>query len=246
MTEFFQECIHNVNLPATVLLVVMLMYWMLVIVGLVGLDAMDLDLDLDADVGLDADIGMDADVGDVGGGISTAPGTQVGGGSSTTGNEGALRALFDFFYLGEVPIVIIGTFFVFFFWIFTVVTNHLMNPEMSIFIAAAWLFPNILVSLVLTRYCMIPFAILFRKDGPEDRTRPEMVGVIGNVTTSEVTETFGQMEVKMPGEPEITLNVRTRTGKTLSRRDAARIISFDPDEGTFLVENTQWEKPSDV
>ena len=72
-----------------------------------------------------------------------------------------------------------------------------------------------------------------------------MYGVIGQITTSEVTDTFGQMEINSENEPEMRVNVRTNPGETLSRGDAAKIISFNNSNGTFLVELTKWEKSVD-
>ncbi len=246
MIEFFEECISPVNLPATTLMLMILLYWLMVMVGVFGMDSFDFDMDVNPDVGLDADFGLDADPGvDVHAGIDGAPATSLAGGSSTTGNDGFLRTVFEFFYLGEVPIVIIGTFFVLFFWIATFVTNHWYNPDQKLWISLAWLVPNILISLVLTRFTMIPFAIIFKKPPPENKTREEMYGLIGRVTTSEVTETFGQMELKQDDEPEMIINVRTRSGEKLAKGDAAKIISYNNSNGTFLVELTKWEKMVD-
>lgn len=249
MIEFFQECVNYVNLPATTLMIMILLYWLMVMVGVFGMDAFDFDLDVDADVGLDADLGLDADFGidgdmgvDIHSGVDAAPATSLAGGSSTTGNDGFLRTVFEFFYLGEVPIVIIGTFFVLYFWIATFVTNHLYNLDQRLWISLAWLIPNILISLILTRFSMIPFAIIFKKPPPENTTRKEMYGLIGQVTTSEVTEKFGQMEIKQDDEPEMIVNIRTQAGQTLAKGDAAKIISFNNSDGTFLVELTKWEK----
>ncbi len=243
MIEFFQECIAYVNLPATGMMIMVLLYWMMVMVGVFGLDTLDLDFDADADLGLDPGLGIDADVGiNVDGGVDGAPATTFGGGSSASGNDGFLRSLFDFFYLGEVPIVIIGTFFVLFWWIATYLTNHFWNVDQSLWIAAAWFLPNAVVSLVLTRFSMIPFSIIFREEPAENKTREELCGQIGKVTTSEVTETFGQMELKINDEPEMILNVRAQPGEKLGKGDAAKIISFNHSNGTFLVELTKWEK----
>ena len=254
MTELFRELFSDVNLPATVAMIGVLLYWLMVIVGVFGMDLLDFDLDSDVDVGLDADVdvGLDADVGidgdlgvDVHGGVDGAPATTIGGGSSTTGNEGFLKTVFEYFYLGEVPIVIVGTFIVFFLWILTYLTNHYFNADKSIWVAAGWLVPNLILSLVMTRYSMIPFAIIFRKPPPENKTREEMYGRIGKVTTSEVTDKFGQIELKLVNEPEMILSVRTKPGVKLGKGDAAKIISYDHDNGTFLVELTKWEKKID-
>ena len=259
MIEFFYECVNYVNLPATTLMIMVLLYWLMVMIGVFGMDSFDFDLDvnpdvgLDVDLGLDADIGLDADVGvdadfgvDAHGGVDAAPATTFAGGSSTTGNDGFLRTVFEFFYLGEVPIVIIGTFFVLFFWIATFVTNHFFNLDpQRLLVSLLWLTPNIVISLAMTRITMIPFAIVFKKPPPENIRREEMYGIIGQVTTSEVTEKFGQMEIKRNNEPEMTINVRTLRGEKLGKGDAAKIISYDNSNGTFLVELTKWEKKVD-
>ncbi|MFT7631655.1 MAG: hypothetical protein ACI87E_002694 [Mariniblastus sp.] len=244
MTDFFNELINPVNLPVTALLVLVLLYWLMVIVGVLGLDSFDFDFDA-PDAGIDADFGLDAGVnGDFGidaqGGIDTSPATSFGGGSSTSGNDGLLRTAFDFFYLGEVPIVIIGTFFVLFLWIATYLTNHYWNTDQSVLVMLMWSVPNTFVSLLVTRYTMIPFAKMFRLS-LENTTRDEMVGLIGRVTTSEVTEKFGQLELRINNEPEMKINVRTRPGKQLAKGDAAKIISFNNTDGTFLVALTKWE-----
>ena len=112
-------------------------------------------------------------------------------------------------------------------------------------VSLGWLIPNILISLILTRFTMIPFAMVFKKPPPENTTREEMFGIIGRITTSEVTEKFGQMEIRQNNEPEMTINVRTKPGDKLGKGDAAKIISYDNSNGTFLVELTKWEKNVD-
>ena len=236
MIDLFQELFNDVNLPATVLMIGVLLYWLMVIVGVFGLDSLDFDFDTD----IDADLGVDVDTGVDGTGATT-----FGGGSSATGNDGFLKAVFDFFYLGDIPIVIVGTFLALFFWIMTYLTNHHWNENSSLWVAAAWFIPNVIVSLILTRYSMIPFAIMFKKPPPENKTREEMYGLIGIVMTSEVTDKFGQMELKLDDEPELILSVRTKPGVKLGKGDAAKIISYDYDNGTFLVELTKWENEID-
>ena len=253
MIEFFYECVNYVNLPATTLMIMILLYWLMVMFGVFGTDSFDFDMDVSPDVGLDVDLGLDAEFGfdaDIGvdahAGIDGAPATSFASGSSTTGNDGFLRTVFEFFYLGEVPIVIIGTFFVLFFWIATFVSNHFYNLDpQRLVVSLMWLIPNIVISLALTRVTMIPFAIIFKKPPPENTTREEMYGMVGRITTSEVTDKFGQMEIKQNNEPEMTINVRTRHGEKLARDDAAKIISYDNSNGTFLVELTKWEKKVD-
>ena len=240
MIQFFHESVNYVNLPVTTLMIMTLLYWVMVMVGVFGFDSFDFDFDASPDVDIDAGFGIDESTG-----LDAAPATSLGGGSSATGNDGFLRAVFEFFYLGEVPIVIIGTFFMLFFWISTFVSNHFFNMDQSFLRSMLWLSPNLLISLVCTRISMIPFAMLFRKPPPENIRREEMYGLVGLITTSEVTESFGQMEIKLENEPEMRINVRTNPGESLTQGDAAKIISFNNSNGTFLVELTKWEKSLD-
>ena len=82
MGELLKECCLAVNLPVTVMLVTVLGYWLMVIVGVLGLDALELDLDVDGDLDADLDGG------------------------------GWLGSALEFLYLGDVPVVIVGSFFV--------------------------------------------------------------------------------------------------------------------------------------
>lgn len=240
MIDFFNESVNYVNLPVTTLMIMTLIYWGMVMIGVFGFDSFDLNFDAGSEIDIDAGFGIDANTG-----LEAAPATSLGGGSSTTGNDGFFRAAFEFFYMGEVPIVIIGTFFMLFFWIATFVSNHFFNMDQSFLRSMLWLLPNLLISLACTRVSMFPFAILFRKPPPENIRREEMHGLIGQITTSEVNDTFGQMEINLENEPEMRINVRTNPGETLSQGDAAKIISFNNSNGTFLVELTKWEKSVD-
>lgn len=240
MIEFLNEIVNYVNLPVTMLLLLILLYWLMIMVGVFGFDSFDFDFGGDADIDLSID--ADGDFGlDTSAGSPEAASTSFGG-STTSGSEGAFRAVFEYFYLGEVPIVIIASFFVFYWWILTVITNHFFNADQTLLTSVLFLTPNVFVSLMAMRYTMVPFAIIFRKPPPENKTREALLGKIGTVTTSEITDSFGQIEVQRIGDVEIILNVRTSPGKRLGKGDAAKIISYDHSDGTFLVELAKWEK----
>lgn len=244
MIEFLNEIVNYVNLPVTMLLIMMLLYWLMIMVGVFGFDSFDFDFDADADIALDGDIGIDAD-GDFG--VDTSAGSPEAAstsfsGSTTSGNEGAFRAVFEYFYLGEVPIVIIASFFVFYWWILTIITNHFWNADQQLLTSLLFLVPNVFISMMAMRYTMIPFAVIFRKPEPENKTRETLLGMIGVVKTSEITDSFGQIEVQRKDDVEIILNVRTSPGKKLGKGDAAKIVSYDHSDGTFLVELAKWEK----
>jgi hypothetical protein len=230
----------DANLLPTCLMILVTIYWLLMIVGIVGVDLFDVDVD--ADLGLDADFDVDLDVD---GGATTAGGAQVSG-STTTGDQTPLRAIFEFLYISDIPVVIVASAFVFWFWLCIVFLNYFFNPELTIGWSVLMAFPSSLVAVFATRLTMMPVAMVFKKHPPEDNTRKHMVGRIGRVTSTEVTEKFGQLEVARPGETELVLNVTCKPSDRLKKGDAAKIISYNTDDGTFLVELTKWESSDNV
>ena len=215
MIDFLNECILPVNLPVTVLLGLVLAYWMMVIVGVLGMDAVDLDLDGDFDI----DGGIDTDF----------------DGGSLVGD------FFRFMHMGDVPVMIVVSFFVVSMWMVTIITNHYWNPDFGWFITVIFIVPNLIVSLLATKIVVTPFATLFKHENDIELDRLEMIGRIGMVKTSEITNAFGQIEVTHDGPP-VVLNARTNPKERLVQGDAAKIISYNATNDTYLVQLSKWEK----
>ncbi len=100
MVEFLELCFTSVNLPFTILLILVFIYWVFFIVGAVGLDSLDLDFDafdLDADVDVDVDAHLDAH-----------------GGGHAGHSSGMFVSMLRFFNVGDIPLMIWATFFAFF------------------------------------------------------------------------------------------------------------------------------------
>lgn len=234
--EFFYHCVSEANLIPTAMMILIMLYWMLMIFGVVGMDMFDIDVDIDADLGLDvdADLGLDVD-----GEVSTA------GGSTATGGDSFLKEVFDFFYLTDIPIVIVATTFMFAYWVSSLVTNGLFNEGQTFLVSLIWFIPNLIVGLAFMRISLIPLVRLFKKTGPEDRSRSDMYGRVGRVKSRQVTEQYGEIEVREDDGTEIVLNAYTAKNHRLVQGDAAKIISYNQDKGTFLVELTKWENNSD-
>ena len=214
MIEFINETFQLVNLPATGLLAMCLLYWLMVIVGAIGVDAVDIDFDTDLNV-LDVDGDFD---------------THTGGFSSFA----------ELMHLNHVPVVLVGSVFAVLFWAASFLGNHMLNSEGNLLFGLLIGAINVAVCLFLTRLIIGPFAEGF-KPQENDTTRDRMIGLIGAVTTSEVTETFGQVSIKVDG-PELAINARTQPGKpNLSKGDAAKILAYDYENDTYQVELCKWE-----
>ncbi|RMG67737.1 MAG: hypothetical protein D6722_12680, partial [Bacteroidetes bacterium] len=105
MTELYELSISPPNLPYTILLGLMVVYWLTVIIGAIDLDFLDFDVDVDTDVDVDAEVDTEVEVdgeADGAGGVSGA---------------GWFLTTASFFNLGSVPFMIFMSFLCLSLWV---------------------------------------------------------------------------------------------------------------------------------
>jgi len=228
MLDFFYECFLPVNIAFTLLLLAVFAYWTLIVVGAVGLDTFDLDLDTGADFDLDAG---DLDAGDLDAGESFAHTTP-------------LTALLRFFHLGEVPVMIVVSFFVVAMWTVSLLVNRFLNYDNIWWIALIWLVPNVLLSLMIAKGLTMPFRSIFRyiDSGIEPRTR--FVGKTCVIKSGHATPEYGQAELFRADGVPLLLNVQTRPGVILEKGDVALLVARNAMANIYTVEKHQPENPS--
>lgn len=213
MNELIREALALPNLPLTALLGMMLVYWLLVLVG-----TLDFDFDL-------FDLGGDAAAGDMPG----DHGGALGGAMLTAGR------LFGFH---QVPIAIWGSFFILFLWSGSMILNYRFNGADGAHAlgTAGWLLlPNVLGSLLFTKITTLPVARLFgalSKVDDECRS-PERQN--GFVTTMELDDRYGQVQVNQSGAP-LLINARLRQPGSLRKGDAVRVLEPSADGHFYFVE----------
>lgn len=198
---------HISNLFSSLLLLFVMVYWVIVLCGLLDVDAFDFDLDLDAG---DAD-GMDA--------------------ASAGGHEGLL----EYLNLRKVPLSLVVSIFAISLWLFGVLANHFVHNTSSGWLGLAIFVPNVLVSAHVAKFATMPLVPLFRsmhKDIAEVRDR---VGTRVRITSSKADARFGQAEMLAPGDgPAIVLSVRTE-GEVLPKGTEAVVIGEDADKQVYVV-----------
>ena len=171
MGELFELSVSGANLPFTILLGLVLVYWAGVILGALDLELFDFDLGGDADVDVDAG--------------------AVGGGGI---------ALLQFFHVGTVPLSILLSFFFLSLWIISVVANYYLGNG-SVLVVLLLLVPNLIASLFITKLFTLPIRALFRKLETESHELEVVVGKICTVKTSRVDPKTGQAEVETSAAP---------------------------------------------
>ena len=218
MNELIQEALALPNLPLTLLLGVILAYWLFVLIG-------GLDLDV-FDIGGDVDVG--ADVSDV---SSHPSGAALGG---LVFNAGRLLGI------SQVPLAIWASFFVLFIWAGALILNYRFNGEAGdrdLTRAAFLLLPNLAGSFVLTRLATWPVAKIFGAFSQVSDESSQIEGRLGVVLTTELTDTFGQVQVDPShGAPALVMARLTKPGPALGKGDRVRVIKASPDRSLYFVE----------
>ena len=215
MSELLTESIKLVNLPFTILLGLTVLYWVLYLLGALGSDMLDfIGLDLDGDVDVDADVDTDMDV-------------------SAESSGSLLAGFLHFFYVGEVPVVMIFSVLILSMWTLSMVINRLLHNA-SVWVAMLLFIPILLGGLVITKSVIMPFAPWLKQVFDQMSDRIEVVGKTCTISSAEATPEYGQAELITEGAP-LLLNVKTKEGLTLTRGAEAIVYGYDKEQNTYLV-----------
>ena len=215
--ELINAAFELVNLPYTILMIMVTGYWGLYMLGAVGSEALDfvgLDFDADVDVDTDVDADVDADV-------------------STHGSGAGWTTFLRIMHIGELPVMLILSLLIFFMWIGALLTNSLLGVT-AIWLAGLLFFPNLVIGLMLTKAVLEPFVPYLKQVFDQTGDTIEIVGKICTITSLEATPEYGQAELPQKGAP-LVLKVRTRDGVTLRKGEEAIVYEQDTDANTYLV-----------
>lgn len=219
MGEVFSEALAYYNLPLTVLLVLVLVYWLMVIVGVLGMEGFDADagtdLDLDADVGGHPDVEVDL------------AGHGGGGGLGLT----VLR----FLNFGQVPAMVVVSVLVLSMWFLSMVGNFVLNGSGGLMIAGGIFLGSLFVGALLAKLITAPLKPLFRALNRNYDTHEPIIGRNCVVKSLEVSDTGGQAEIERQGAT-LLINVRIAEGKGfLHRGDRALVVGQDVEKEFFII-----------
>jgi hypothetical protein len=196
-------------LPLTVLLGLMLVFWLVCLVG-----AFDFDF-----IGFSGDHGG-FDSGD-GGGLA----------------DGSTRWLLRFVNADLVPVPAVLSFLLLYEWAAVMMASYLRRPvegwgeQLTIY--ALGLLPALLLTKLTTRM-MRPMFYALR--GIEGEAKP-VIGRTGRVRSGVCDEISGQVEVEHPESP-LLVNARVAAGAAaLVRGTTVTIESFDAEKGVYLVQS---------
>ncbi len=206
MAELMTLALLPVNLVFTLLLLMVILYWIIVILGVLDVDLFQIDVsDFDADVDVN------------------------GAGASLSGS------VLHFFHVGEVPVMVLFSLLVLSLWAGSVLGNYYYNPESLPSRAFGILVVNVVVALVVVKALgapLKPFYAMFNRD--YNAPKPVM-GSLCRITTTQVTPTdMGQAEVRTKGAP-ILLNVLSQQDHRFAKGDEAVVVGKNKESGIHYI-----------
>lgn len=211
MTDLLQAAVAPPNLIPTALLVFVVLYWLTVLAGRAGGDALDPPTDND----------------------SAAPRLKP------VGDVGSkwLNQVVAFFNLGRVPLMFWFSFVAVLLWIGSLVTNDLLQNA-SGWLGLTLLTPLLTVSLIIAKFLTMPFARLFASTEKIPGAGEKPLGKICTVLLPATHEQLGEARVRLSDGTTLTLSVRALSPNVSFRRgDQAVVIYFDDGCRCYLIDS---------
>lgn len=169
LLELWQASVHPVNLPATLLLLFMLIYWSLILLGMLDLSSFDIDLP-------EFESEMESDFA-----------------------HPHVDAFLEYFNVRHIPVTIVLTFFSLSLWFVGVMANYYLHGNRSLLLGVAIFVGNAIFSGHVAKFVTLPMVPLFRSMRKYESSERNLVGARVVVTTSRVDASFGQAELQEEG-----------------------------------------------
>jgi len=211
VTEFVQLLANPINLFLTGLLAICLLYWLLVIIGGIGVDSLDFDFDVDVDLDIDADVDSELNV---------------------SGGSGFLSML-QFFNFGRLPMMLIFSVLFLFMWAIAIFSSNIL-PGNSALISAVLLIPNFIVSLFFTKFMTLPIV----KPYHEMTKTAEAIDYIGKQCTITLPNTDNKAGEAELFVNEISLNITVKglDNQVFSKGEKTIIVDEIKEKKIFIID----------
>lgn len=230
MDEFLAASLSFPTVVFTVLLGIAVVYWLLVILGALGLDVLDADGGGDGVAAHDG-IGH-AEVGD-----AHLAHAHADAGHPHAGHHDSeasfLSSVFITLKLDALPLTVSLSLVFFFGWLVSHLSSHyVLGHGKPWLLELALLLVALVIALLLASLAARPIAPLFRsKSGAR---RSALVGKIVTIDTSRVDGSFGNANAE-DGGAGLIVQVRCESANKLTRGDRALVVSYDEAREVFEV-----------
>lgn len=228
MTDFLYNLMHPLpNAIMTVIMGILVLYWLFVTISGAGIEDLDLGFDFDVDVPdtdiPEVDIDADSDI-DVDG----------NGDVSAHKEPGFFIKTLDFLNVGRVPFMLIVTTLKFFMWIGTLITTSVINVVSWGLWSLLILIPIGVVGIFFTRFATNPMVKFFKEIGYKGEEEIDFLGRSGKMLSNIKDDKIGSAEVIVDKNP-IKLNVVSIDGEEIKYGDYIIIADESEDKKIYYV-----------
>ncbi|AGC76599.1 hypothetical protein LX97_01259 [Nonlabens dokdonensis] len=233
MENYFNILFSEVNITLTVLLIILILYWLATMIT--GID-FDLDVDVDIDVDIDADV--DLDTGIEGGNmdfqdVANAEVDREHVVNKRTRKLKWWQVFLIYFNFVGLPFMFTFTFWIFLWWMISVLTTSITGSYDNTFgfvIVLAAFVP----ALILTKVITTPFKSFFKNLNKDGDKAVDFLGREALLLSSISGDKLGNAEVMADGNV-MSIYVKSLDGSELRFRESVLIIKRSDDKNYFLV-----------
>ncbi|MDG4715008.1 hypothetical protein [Winogradskyella marincola] len=235
MEQYLDIVFSQVNITLSILLILLILYWLVTMFS--GID-FDLDVDVDIDVDIDADVDMEVESGLESGNIDFQDVSNVEVDrqhvvNRRTRNLKWWQVVLIYFNFVGLPFMFTFTFWIFNWWLISVITTTLTNSYDTSFGYAIVLLA-ILPSLFLTKIVTVPFKSFFKNLNKDGDKAIDFIGLEAKLLSTISGEKMGNAEVIVDGNV-MTIYVKSLDTSELKFHEKALIIKQSEDKNYYLV-----------
>jgi Protein of unknown function (DUF1449) len=216
VNELWEQAILPYNLPFTILLGLVILFWITTLLGAVSVDSLDSDVDLDAS-----------------------------GDNANVGLGGMAAAMMRVVNAGYIPLTIVLSILILMMWISSILLNYYFNPGQSIFLAGGFVVAAFILGVIATKAITQPLVPFMKKLKAAENAAP-VIGEVGVVRSMQIDSEYGQVEVERPDGAPALLNARLGVdSEPMPRGTPVVIISIDEKSGVYLARSLPITPPID-
>lgn len=224
MTEFIHSLMHPLpNAVTTVLVGVLLIYWIFVFLLGLGFDDIDLGFDFDIDIDapdgvIDADADADTDISE----------------TSTEKTPGFMMKFLSFINVGKVPFMLILSTLKFFTWVGSLITTTYIDVTSWGTWSLLILIPISVIAVFITKLVTTPMAKFFKEIGYKGEEEIDFLGRPGKMLSNIKGDKIGTAEFVIDKNP-IKLNVKSINGDEIKYGEYVIVENESEDKKIYMV-----------
>ena len=235
MNDFIHLVFSTVNLPLSLLLIILILYWIFTMIS-----GIDFDLDFDVDIDIDTDFDLDMDAGIEGGNadFEDVASTEINQEDIVGRRQKPLKwwqVFLIYFNFVGLPFMFTFTVFVFAWWFITMVTTDLTfsaNHWVGVIIFILAIIP----ALIFTKIFTTPFKAFFAKLNKDGDQAIDFLGRKGTSLSTIKDDKMGRAEIMVNGSP-MNLYIKSLHGEEIAYHQSILIIKESSDKNFFYVES---------